>query len=502
MKFVVLLLVYAAWTSEAKGLKSRRMATHPVYNQTARDPRFLGIFNIVSFPNDECSADENQKGVCYTATECQTRGGVAGGSCAQGFGTCCVFTKSCTEGTPMITLENEVDYIENPNFPATDSGKAVCMLQIQPRSENICQVRLDFEMFELDAGSENKKPCDRDSLTVGTSGGVNVGSLCGLNTGRHLYLHLQNRLMPLTATLTLASRAGTLVQGGTMLPQAFHNISPGYKYRIKVSQLDCTKEDDADLIAPVGCSQYMTENSGIVSSYNFDPANFVQYPRNLDYTICFKNPSNGCQFQLRRDPSLSAYATSVGRAGGTTQPTAVGTVGQVGQVGTTDQYSAKNCGPDNGCGPEVCAGGIAVGRQATANPAQPVTATFEDYLVIPRAKRYPQLVQNSPTGLQMADDYYCGTGVGYDGGRVATTAALEPANGLDNGQGITSQVAGPVTISFHSDGNPGMRDGNTQTPTTVQVPVQVVQTNQPLPERDELGFQLQYNFLAACTGGK
>ena len=27
------------------------------------------------------------------------------------FGTCCVFTKSCTEGTPMITLDNEVSFM-------------------------------------------------------------------------------------------------------------------------------------------------------------------------------------------------------------------------------------------------------------------------------------------------------------------------------------------------------------------------------------------------------
>ena len=32
--------------------------------------------------------------------------------------------------------------------------------------KNYLLIRLDFEMFELDAGSENKKPCDRDSLTV------------------------------------------------------------------------------------------------------------------------------------------------------------------------------------------------------------------------------------------------------------------------------------------------------------------------------------------------
>ena len=45
------------------------------------------------------------------------------------------------------------------------------------------------------------------------------------------------------------------------------------------------------------------------------------------------------------DIYYAAPVCLVGRAGGTTQPTAVGTVGQVGQVGTTDQYSAKNCGP-------------------------------------------------------------------------------------------------------------------------------------------------------------
>ena len=67
------------------------------------------------------------------------------------------------------------------------------MVQLMPRSESICQIRIDFLDFELDGGSQIDKPYDRDSVTVMGTGGLSlgVGSLCGFNTGQHLYLPVQ-----------------------------------------------------------------------------------------------------------------------------------------------------------------------------------------------------------------------------------------------------------------------------------------------------------------------
>ena len=53
--------------------------------------KVLGLFNLIQFSNSRCnSTDSDKQGVCYTATECQGRGGTPKGNCAQGFGVCCL----------------------------------------------------------------------------------------------------------------------------------------------------------------------------------------------------------------------------------------------------------------------------------------------------------------------------------------------------------------------------------------------------------------------------
>ena len=61
------------------------------------------IFNIVRFPNTACGSADNFNGTCYTASECSALGGSSSGSCAQGFGVCCVFSLSCGSRTNANT---------------------------------------------------------------------------------------------------------------------------------------------------------------------------------------------------------------------------------------------------------------------------------------------------------------------------------------------------------------------------------------------------------------
>merc|ERR1712051_315205 len=56
----------------------------------------------------------NRNGTCFTSSECSTRGGSSRGSCASGFGVCCVFTVSATSST----ISNNDTYIQNPSFPS------------------------------------------------------------------------------------------------------------------------------------------------------------------------------------------------------------------------------------------------------------------------------------------------------------------------------------------------------------------------------------------------
>ena len=48
------------------------------------------IYSGTRFNNGPCSGDNNLNGTCYTEQECSSRGGVNGGSCAAGFGICCI----------------------------------------------------------------------------------------------------------------------------------------------------------------------------------------------------------------------------------------------------------------------------------------------------------------------------------------------------------------------------------------------------------------------------
>ena len=46
--------------------------------------------NIFLFQNDMCVGSSSRNGTCYTADECEDQKGTASGSCAEGFGVCCI----------------------------------------------------------------------------------------------------------------------------------------------------------------------------------------------------------------------------------------------------------------------------------------------------------------------------------------------------------------------------------------------------------------------------
>merc|ERR1712110_92732 len=58
-----------------------------------REGKVLPVFQVVKFPNDVCSGT-SRNGTCYTAEECSVKGGTTDGSCAAGFGVCCLFSLS------------------------------------------------------------------------------------------------------------------------------------------------------------------------------------------------------------------------------------------------------------------------------------------------------------------------------------------------------------------------------------------------------------------------
>ena len=51
--------------------------------------KLVNIFSVVRFPNKVCAGD-SYNGTCYSSSECSTRGGSTSGTCAGGYGVCCI----------------------------------------------------------------------------------------------------------------------------------------------------------------------------------------------------------------------------------------------------------------------------------------------------------------------------------------------------------------------------------------------------------------------------
>jgi hypothetical protein len=55
-----------------------------------KQPRFLEVFQVVEFENIACVSSSGLEGTCLHEYECESNGGTTMGTCADGYGTCCV----------------------------------------------------------------------------------------------------------------------------------------------------------------------------------------------------------------------------------------------------------------------------------------------------------------------------------------------------------------------------------------------------------------------------
>ena len=135
-----------------------------------------GIFQVVRFPNEACGSANNFNGTCYTASECSSLGGSSSGSCASGFGVCCVFSLACGGRTNANT-----SYATITSFSAS-TDRDPCTYTYCKCSEDVCKLRIDFETMviadpvewsgaapavaaQISPESFNVGDCDTDTLT-------------------------------------------------------------------------------------------------------------------------------------------------------------------------------------------------------------------------------------------------------------------------------------------------------------------------------------------------
>jgi len=198
-------------------------------------------------------------GTCYSSTECTNKGGSADGNCAAGFGVCCTFTVS----TCGSTISNNCSYIENPTYPTTYSTAGSCAYSVTPISSDICQLRLDLDNFDITDNVVGGACVDKFDVEVGSS--RKYYTLCGTNTGYHIYLETGRDTSAQTLTFTIAT-------GGT--------------WRIKVSQIECY----ATYKAPSDCYQFYTGVSGEIKSFNYP----VVMLDDQIYSICVRQETGFC----------------------------------------------------------------------------------------------------------------------------------------------------------------------------------------------------------------
>ncbi|XP_023335615.1 uncharacterized protein LOC111706897 [Eurytemora carolleeae] len=269
------------------------------YESSNRFINPLSIFSVVQFPNTECPTDTGVAGTCYTQYECDRRQGQSKGSCAGGFGVCCLFNTPCNSETS----ENGTYF----SSPAAISS--VCSIMIRPRDEDICQVRLDLEELVLmDPDESGNCRIDYLQLSGGISNSGQMPTICGTNSGQHL---IYTAIPSFPARLSIVVDNQVAISGGAGLTR---------RWRIKISQFSCF----SPALAPEGCLQYYTGISGNVSSFNWKLTDnsmgvtstvsnqgntLSNHMANLDYSVCIRRESGYCSIEWS---TPSPYSTQNG----------------------------------------------------------------------------------------------------------------------------------------------------------------------------------------------
>jgi len=279
---VVLLVMFAITLVYALPEKQRERA------------RAIGIFNVVKFPNDACIADSpTMNGTCYTSEECSSRDGVASGSCAEGYGVCCIISISCKGSS-----SENCTYLSQTasTTPSTDPGSTTsCSYEICPIDSNINRIRFDLTTFQIAGpymvtaaddldGTPTVAPqaetsavgaCLDDTFIV--SGTSSSPTICGLNTGQHLIVDTDG---------------STCVNGDF----SFGGGTTSRSYSIKVTQYSRFNE----MGGPSGCLQFYTGETGTVESFNWQgtagarATNPGTHLQNQNYKVCVRQMETRC----------------------------------------------------------------------------------------------------------------------------------------------------------------------------------------------------------------
>ncbi|XP_059086803.1 uncharacterized protein LOC131883364 isoform X2 [Tigriopus californicus] len=246
-------------------------------NKTSRESKQFSLFQVITFENENCLGS-TRNGTCYTASECTDRGGSTSGTCASGYGVCCIFSVNCGSQS----AENNTYLSET-----SSAGLSSCSYTICKSQSNICRIRFDFTTFSI-AGPVNGLientnaaggaigDCTMDQFSVTAPGGVGSPVICGFNMGQHMVVDASDQ----------CHEAVFNFGGSAMTPRSWD---------IKVTQFACNEE----MGGPEGCLQYFSAVSGTISSFNFPTSSSavsssVTHLSGQDYRICIRRSAGYC----------------------------------------------------------------------------------------------------------------------------------------------------------------------------------------------------------------
>lgn len=255
------------------------------------------LFNIVRFANDACEAADGKTGVCMTSSECKTSGGGASGTCAKGYGTCCLLVKKKCDD--LVTANNT--YIRNPEYSASwdPTSSTNCKFTLENPGD-ICQYRLDFDDFNLQipvVTDVKLGDCSTDSMTITDVNKRVLPVICGKNSGQHMY-----------------------VEAGFKTDKAVidFKILNAATWDIRVTQIKC----GSPLLAPSGALQYFTGGMGLVETFNFAGSKVLL--QSQDYTLCVRPDAGSTGVEWTEDADTTypfLMSTAISFTGLTTGPT-------------------------------------------------------------------------------------------------------------------------------------------------------------------------------------
>jgi len=185
-----------------------------------------------------------------------------------------------TTSTCSSTISTNTTYIQNPGYPSsyTPTATGTCVYTINKISDDICQLRLDFQT--MSGFAETAGACS-DSFASAGQTGKNPPTICGTNTGYHMYTEFGA-----TSTDTVGL---TVTYGSTTTAKTWN---------ILTRQIACT----ANWKAPLDCTQYFTGSAGSVKSYNFAGGQLLQ---SQYYDNCIRTESGYCGIQWKESSTSS-----------------------------------------------------------------------------------------------------------------------------------------------------------------------------------------------------